>query len=252
MKKCLCVLSILIVLAVVPPGLQASGININDTKLLSQPAVSQTHIAFAYAGDLWVANIDGKGVRRLTSAQGTESDPVFSPDGKLIAFNGEYDGNMDVYVVPVEGGVPKRLTWHPGPDLVRGWTNDGRRVVFASGAVGPSPGATVLYLVRVWLTAVAFAMPFIALMGLTGALTAHPFLALLVGLMYQLVIWLFSSIGGWAIEDLKVLAYGFPSGIKYQLASQNPEQVLIAAAHSLGMGLLFYLLGLWIFTKRDL
>jgi tricorn protease len=149
MKKCLCVFSILIVLAVVPPGLQASGININDTKLLSQPAVSQTHIAFAYAGDLWVANIDGKGVRRLTSAQGTESDPVFSPDGKLIAFNGEYDGNMDVYVVPVEGGVPKRLTWHPGQDAVRGFTTCGASVLFISGRNSFTRSYTQLFTVPV-------------------------------------------------------------------------------------------------------
>ncbi|HEY8462248.1 MAG TPA: PDZ domain-containing protein, partial [Blastocatellia bacterium] len=55
-----------------------------------------------------------------------------SPDGTMIAFTGEYDGNTDVYVMPATGGVPKRLTWHPGADLVSGWTNDGKRVLFAS------------------------------------------------------------------------------------------------------------------------
>jgi Tol biopolymer transport system component len=56
-----------------------------------------------------------------------------SPNGQLIAFTGEYDGNMDVYVVSVDGGDPKRLTWHPGVDMVTGWSNDGMKVVFTSG-----------------------------------------------------------------------------------------------------------------------
>jgi tricorn protease len=132
MKKSLYFTSFLLVLAIAIPGFLMGGIDINDTRLLSQPALSKTHIAFVYAGDLWVANIDGKGVRRLTTAQGTESNPVFSPDGKLIAFSGGYDGNVDVYIVSVDGGVPKRLTWHPGSDAVRGFTPDGSSVLFIS------------------------------------------------------------------------------------------------------------------------
>ncbi|NIO83689.1 MAG: peptidase S41, partial [Candidatus Aminicenantes bacterium] len=107
-------------------------IDIKDTKFLSQPAISKNHIAFVYAGDLWIADIDGKNVRRLTSDDGIESNPVFSPNGNLIAFSAQYDGNTDVYVVPVEGGVPKRLTWHPGSDNVRGFTPDGSAVLFIS------------------------------------------------------------------------------------------------------------------------
>ncbi len=64
--------------------------------------------------------------RRLTSFQGTTENPKFSPDGKLIAFSAQYGGNVDVYVVPAEGGEPKRLTWHPGADVVQGWTPDGK------------------------------------------------------------------------------------------------------------------------------
>ena len=103
-----------------------------DTKMLTRPAVSAERIAFVYANDLWTADLEGRNVRRLTSDVGTESNPAFSPDGRLIAFSGQYDGNIDVYVVPAGGGVPKRLTWHPAADVVLGFTPDGQSVLFAS------------------------------------------------------------------------------------------------------------------------
>lgn len=109
-----------------------SGINTNDTRMMSQPAISSGHIAFIYAEDLWVANIDGTNPKRLTANEGLESNPYFSPDGTLIAFSAQYDGNTDVYIVPVEGGTPTRLTWHPYQDLVRGFTPDGKNILFAS------------------------------------------------------------------------------------------------------------------------
>jgi len=121
----------LFVLAALPAVL-GLGVDVNDTKLLSQPAVSDTNIAFVYAGDLWAANLDGSGVRRLTSDIGVESNPAFSPDGKLIAFSAQYEGNTDVYVIPVGGGVPTRLTWHPGPDVVQGFKPDGSAILFTS------------------------------------------------------------------------------------------------------------------------
>lgn len=108
------------------------GINSNDTRMLTQPTISANHTAFIYAGDLWVANLDGTQARRLTVDEGIESSPAFSPDGRLIAFSAEYDGNIDVYVIPVEGGIPTRLTWHPGFDAVRGFTPDGAKVLFIS------------------------------------------------------------------------------------------------------------------------
>ena len=111
----------------------ASAQNAQDTRLVALPAVSQDHLAFAYANDLWVANRDGSGVRRLTSHPGLETAPRFSPDGSSIAFTGQYDGNADVFVVPVEGGAPERLTWHPSPDVVQGFTPDGGAVLFRSG-----------------------------------------------------------------------------------------------------------------------
>lgn len=110
----------------------AAAVDVNDTRMLAQPAVSATHVAFVYAGDVWVTGLAGGTARRLTSHPGEESRPRFSPDGRLLAFSAEYEGNLDVYVVPVEGGVPRRLTWHPGEDLVQGFTPDGSRVLFAS------------------------------------------------------------------------------------------------------------------------
>ena len=103
-----------------------------DTRLLAQPSISATHIAFIYAEDLWVANRDGSNPRRLTVDEGVESSPFISPDGKTIAFSAEYDGNVDVFTIPIEGGIPTRLTWHPYPDIVRGFTSDGRSVLFGS------------------------------------------------------------------------------------------------------------------------
>lgn len=76
------------------------------TRMLSQPALSAEHVAFAYDGDLWVANRDGSNPRRLTSHEGVENSPRFSPDGQTIAFSAEYDGNTDVFTIPVSGGSP--------------------------------------------------------------------------------------------------------------------------------------------------
>ena len=84
--------------------------DIRDTRLLTQPAVSGQHVAFVYADNLWVADLDGKNVRRLTSDLDGVSNPVFSPDGSVIAFSAEYEGNVDVYVVSVAGGPSRRLT----------------------------------------------------------------------------------------------------------------------------------------------
>src|SRR5476651_1091381 len=100
--------------------------------LMQKPTLSKTHIAFAYAGDLWLVAREGGEARLLTSGTGTKSDPVFSPDGSMIAFTGDYDGNVDVYVMPSAGGIPRRLTHHPAIDEVVGWAPDGKAVLFRS------------------------------------------------------------------------------------------------------------------------
>ncbi len=120
----------------------------SNSALLRTPAVSRTQIAFSYGGDLWVVDRNGGDARRLTSDVGIEIDPMFSPDGTMIAFTGEYDGNQDVYVIPTAGGIPKRLTSHPAPDQVLGWTRDGKRILFRSNRNSYS-GANRLFTVSI-------------------------------------------------------------------------------------------------------
>ena len=111
----------------------ATAVDTTNTRFLSQPTIGGGHIAFVYANDLWVANSDGSLPRRLTSDEGAESNPVISPDGEWVAFDAQYDGNTDVYIVPVGGGIPTRLTWHPYTDNVCSFTPDGGAVLFRSG-----------------------------------------------------------------------------------------------------------------------
>ncbi|MGD1010624.1 MAG: PDZ domain-containing protein [Candidatus Aminicenantales bacterium] len=116
-----------------------------EARVLRFPAVSSDQIVFSYGGDLYSVPLAGGLARRLTSFyEGYEAFARFSPDGKSIAFTGEYDGNREVYLIPAEGGVPKRLTYTPslsrddisdrmGPNnLVMGWTPDGKSVIFRS------------------------------------------------------------------------------------------------------------------------
>jgi tricorn protease len=113
-----------------------------QTKLLRFPDIHGDKVVFSYAGDLWTASTAGGAATRLTAHPGVEFFAKFSPDGKWIAFTGQYDGDEQVYVVPATGGVPKQLTFYParGPlsprwgydNQVYGWTNDGQRIVFRS------------------------------------------------------------------------------------------------------------------------
>ena len=111
-------------------------------RLLRFPTLSRDSIAFVYGGDIWTAPRGGGTARQLTTDAGLEWLPRYSPDGKWIAFTGQYDGNRDVYVIPSAGGEPRRLTWwtdigqpseRQGPNnMVMGWTPDSRRVLFRS------------------------------------------------------------------------------------------------------------------------
>jgi len=130
------------------PAQAADQVPDGPTKLLRFADISKDKVVFAYAGDLWISSRDGGSARRLTSHVGDELYPKFSPDGKWIAFTGEYDGNPDVYVISAEGGEPKRLTFHPGNDIVLGWTPDGKDILFRSDRFSAPPGRyTKLFLV---------------------------------------------------------------------------------------------------------
>jgi len=105
---------------------------IEDARLLRSPDINGKQIVFTYAGDLWTCSSEGGTAVQLTSHPGLELSPYYSPDGKTIAFSGQYDDNMDVYIIPASGGEPKRLTYHPGADQVTGWSSDGRYILFSS------------------------------------------------------------------------------------------------------------------------
>jgi|CZKY01.1.fsa_nt_gi tricorn protease len=114
-----------------------------EGRLLRFPDIYKDKIAFMYGGDLWLASSSGGTARRITSHPGRELFPKFSPDGKWLAFTGQYDGNFNVYVMPSEGGQPKQLTFYQGSaqplsdrmgvlNQVIGWTPDGKSIVFLS------------------------------------------------------------------------------------------------------------------------
>ncbi|MGA8677076.1 MAG: PDZ domain-containing protein [Candidatus Acidiferrales bacterium] len=100
--------------------------------LLRQPTLSRTDIAFMYGDDLWKVSREGGDAIRLTAGPGIKRGPHFSPDGEWIAFTGEYDGKLNVYVISANGGSPRRITFHAGPDVAVGWTPDGKNILVAS------------------------------------------------------------------------------------------------------------------------
>lgn len=100
--------------------------------LLQTPTLSRSQIAFAYGGDIWIVGREGGVAQRLVTGTDLLSGPIFSPDGSMVAYSGNYNGNVDVYVVSAAGGEPRRLTYHPGADVAVGWTPDGKAVLFRS------------------------------------------------------------------------------------------------------------------------
>jgi Tol biopolymer transport system component/C-terminal processing protease CtpA/Prc len=100
-------------------------------------------VIFSFEGDLWTASVKDKQATRLTAMQGYETNPRVSPDGKWIAFTGRQYGNADVFVVPVNGGEVKQITWHSGNDEVTSWSWDSKFLYFNSGRVGQVAGFKV-------------------------------------------------------------------------------------------------------------
>ncbi|MEZ5104060.1 MAG: PDZ domain-containing protein [Draconibacterium sp.] len=101
-----------------------------DARLFRYADVSKTHIAFVYAGDIWIVSKNGGTASRLSSPSGEEVRPKFSPDGQTLAFSANYDGSLDVYTVPFMGGVPSRITYRGC--VINDWTPDGEKIIFAT------------------------------------------------------------------------------------------------------------------------
>ncbi|MEK6799439.1 MAG: PDZ domain-containing protein [Planctomycetota bacterium] len=104
--------------------------------MLRFPDVSGTHVVFVYGNDLWLVPREGGLATPLASPPGQEAFPRFSPDGQSIAFVGNYEGNKDIYSMPIAGGVPRRVTYHPSAETLCDWNADGRLIYFAPGVIG--------------------------------------------------------------------------------------------------------------------
>jgi tricorn protease len=99
--------------------------------LIGRVSLNQTHIAFTYAGKIWLVPRSGGTAKRLTSAPNEETGPVFSPDGQRIAFSRNNGNDWDVFIAQADGsGEPKRVTMMPEDDLVTAWSPDGKDVIF--------------------------------------------------------------------------------------------------------------------------
>ncbi|MEM9935823.1 MAG: PDZ domain-containing protein [Bacteroidota bacterium] len=103
-----------------------------SARLFQYPDVSATQITFNYGGDIWIVPKEGGTATKLTSPKGNELFPRFSPDGTTIAFSGNYDGNVDIYTLPVMGGIPARVTHHGMTDRLLDWYPDGQSLLFTS------------------------------------------------------------------------------------------------------------------------
>ena len=105
-----------------------------DIYFTSKPSLSPdgSKIVFSFDGDLWTVSNNGGQSLRITAMQGDETDALYSPDGKLIAFTGSEDGNQNVYVMPVGGGEIKQLTYYDRNDAVSSWSWDSKFIYFTS------------------------------------------------------------------------------------------------------------------------
>lgn len=114
--------------------LSASATAVTTPYFTSHPTLTPdgASVIFSYEGDLWRVSSDGGAAVRLTAMQGTETRPVVSPDGNWLAFSSNQFGNMDVFVMPLEGGDIRQLTWHQADDEVEGWSWDSSTIYFTS------------------------------------------------------------------------------------------------------------------------
>ena len=103
-----------------------------EAKLVRYPHYYQGRVAFTYLGDIWTADENGQNVRRVTVHKARDAYPRFSPDGRWIAFSSDRNGNMDVFIIPAEGGATKQLTIHSADDTVLNWAPDSRSILFSS------------------------------------------------------------------------------------------------------------------------
>jgi tricorn protease len=133
----------LLPLALVLTGAAAEPIPL---RFMRDPHIAHGRLAFSYQGDIWVANADGSGARRITAHPAYDYAPRFSPDGRWIAFSSDRMGNQDVYLVAAEGGEPRQLTFFSGNDEVEYWTPDGRGIVISTQR-GVHPFGSPLYIV---------------------------------------------------------------------------------------------------------
>src|SRR5688572_10009189 len=118
-----------------------------EAKLVRYPHYHNGRIAFSYLGDVWTSDENGQNVQRLTVNRARDVYARFSPDGKWIAFSSDRNGNLDVFIIPSEGGLAKQLTSHSADDTVLGWGPDSRSVLFSSNR--GEDFANQLYLVSV-------------------------------------------------------------------------------------------------------
>lgn len=107
-----------------------------DALMLQFPDVSQSHICFVYANDVWIAPKTGGQATKLAAPEGPELFPRFSPDGQTIAFLGNYEGDGDLYTIPVSGGIAQRVTYHPATEMLCDWTPAGELLFSSNGYSG--------------------------------------------------------------------------------------------------------------------
>ncbi|HUX96587.1 MAG TPA: PDZ domain-containing protein [Bacteroidales bacterium] len=129
------ILSVLLITLSISLNISAT----DDVRLLRFPDINNNLVTFVYGGDIWTVNSNGGEARRLTSDEGLELFPKISPDGKWIAFSGEYSGSRQVFVIPSTGGIPKQLTWYNSvgimpprggwDDAVLDWTPDSKQIL---------------------------------------------------------------------------------------------------------------------------